>query len=103
MPDQVPDRTKTARSNELLAVERMQSKEFRRKYIGKRVQVLLEENKEIEGKRYRIGHTNNYVKVALPLEQEAKEEATNVLVEPLLTSYLTDELMLGDVSCVQKT
>ena len=50
MPGQVPDPVKTQRSNILLELEGKQSKEFRSFYLGKEVQVLFEESKDIKGK-----------------------------------------------------
>ena len=43
MPDQVPEEVKTQRSEELLALERKMSFEYRQSFIGKRQQVLLED------------------------------------------------------------
>ena len=66
MPEQVPEQVKAARSNELLHLERQQSAVFRDYYIGKEVTVLLEDTKVIDGKIYILGHTKDYVKVAVP-------------------------------------
>ena len=65
MPGQVPEQVKTARSNQLLEMERQQSREFRAGYIGSRAEVLLEEIKEIEGRTWALGHTMDYVKIAV--------------------------------------
>ena len=97
MPDQVPDTMKTSRSGELLAMERMQSKNFRSHYIGKEAEVLWEETKEIVGKEYVIGHTKDYVKVAIPLAPGgmAGEQYTNTLQKVLVEDFLTDEILVA--------
>ena len=64
MPDQVSDQVKTIRSDELLRLDRVTSKEYRKKYLDREALVLWEETKEIRGKLYVLGHTPDYVKVA---------------------------------------
>ena len=89
MPAQVPDPVKTIRSNELLALEKVQSKEFRSFYQGKEVAVLFEESKQIQGKKYQLGHTVDYVKVAL----ETKEDLVNQIRNVKVTGFLTDDIL----------
>lgn len=93
MPDQVPDRVKTQRSNELLAMERRQSEEFRSYYLGRMVEILLEEEKDIEGKKYFLGHTRDYVKVAV---EPAEAMHANMLVRVQITSFLTEGILLAE-------
>ncbi len=92
MPDQIPEETKTLRSNLLLELEKAQSKAFRASFIGKRVNVLLEEEKEIGGKRYWLGHTGEYVKVAVL----AGEYTKNSLVTVDIKAFLQEDIMLGN-------
>ncbi len=95
MPNQVPDQVKTVRSNELLAMEKRQSKEFRGRYIGKSVNVLLEERKTIDGTEYFLGHTTDYVKVAIPTEEALQ---ANEVITVRAEEFLTDEILLA-VGC----
>ena len=89
MKDQVPEQQKTVRSNRLLAMEKEQSKEFRSCYIGEEVVVLFEETKEQNGRRFWLGHTADYVKVAL----ESEENLANCLKKVRITGFLTDEIL----------
>lgn len=89
MPGQVPDPVKTIRSNELLTLEKKQSKEFRGFYQGKEVAVLFEESKQIQGKNYQVGHTVDYVKVAFETEEDLVNQIRNVKVK----GFLTDEIL----------
>ncbi len=89
MTGQVPNPVKTVRSNELLALEKAQSKEFRGFYQGKEVSVLFEESKQIQGKKYQLGHTVDYVKVALETEEDLVNQIRNVKV----TGFLTDDIL----------
>ena len=95
MPDQVPDPVKAERSVELLAMEKEQSKLFRAHYVGREVEVLLEEKKQIHGKEYLLGHTVDYVKVAIPLEKN-KNLCTNTVVLGKVQGFLTDEIVTID-------
>lgn len=95
MPNQVPDQTKTLRSNELLTMEKRQSKKFRSRYIGKTVEVLLEERKEIGGKTFFLGHTKDYVKVGIPVLEKKGILESNRVVKVTAEDFLTDEILLG--------
>ena len=90
MEDQVKEEIKTVRSNELLRLEKQQSKQFREYYIGKEVTVLLEEPKTIDGKTYMIGHTQEYVKIAV----ESHEMDSNKMVTGKAISFLTNDILL---------
>ena len=92
MPGQVPDMIKTSRSNELLSLEQDQSRSFREYYIGKEVMVLTEEVKKLEGVSYMVGHTPDYVKVAVPCTEEMQP---NEILKVLVQELLTGEILLG--------
>lgn len=89
MKDQVPEQVKTARSAVCLALEKEQSKAFRSRYIGKEAEVLFEETKELNGMVFQIGHTADYVKVAL----KTGEKLSNCLKKVRITDFLTDEIL----------
>ena len=91
MPGQVSDSVKTRRSNVLLELEKVQSKAFRNLSIGKSVEVLFEEGKQIGDRLYQIGHTRDYVKVAV----ETGEDWANFLKTVRVTEFLTDEILLA--------
>lgn len=97
MPDQIPEEIKAKRSAALQEIEMRYSKEFRAFYIGKDVEALLEEKKEIGGREYWIGHTKEYVKIALEaLSCEKAKEAVcqNSLVTGRIKGFLEDEILL---------
>lgn len=68
MPDQVPDQVKGRRSDVLLELEASMSREYREHFIGSSVWVLFEDMAEVEGRKYIIGHTPQYVKAALAVK-----------------------------------
>lgn len=71
MPNQLTEAQKGARSDVLLAMTERQSAEFRRRFIGEEVEILLEDRKEIDGVLYRTGYSREYVPVAVREEEIA--------------------------------
>ena len=94
--DQVDDRVKTERSNVLLAMEQKQSAAYRKSWIGSKVEALMEEEKEIQGKKYQIGYTKTYVKTAV----ETTEDLSNQFIEGDAITLLNDEYLLLKFSAV---
>ena len=90
MPDQVPERTKSVRSDILLALEKQQSLEYRGRFLGTEEEILLEEPIEIDGTKYMMGHTRQYVKGAVPYEEGLK----NKTVKGIFTKALNEEVLL---------
>lgn len=95
MPDQVPDQVKTARSKELIAMAEKQSAEFRRRLVGRKVEVLVEETRDIDGVSYRLGHTKDYVKAAIPVTEEGTAPKVNELAAIQIEDMLNDGILLG--------
>ena len=88
--DQVDDKVKTKRSNLLLDLEQEQSKAYRKAYLGEVAEALMEEEKEICGKKYQVGYTKTYVKVAVETEQDLSNKIITGRAEKLLDDeYLT--------------
>ena len=90
MPDQVPEGTKSVRSDILLALEKQQSLEYRGRFLGTQEEILLEEPIEIDGTKYMMGHTRQYVKGAVPYEEGLK----NKTVKGIFTKALNEEVLL---------
>lgn len=70
MKEQLTDRQKSVRSDVLLNLTKEQSKSYREGFLGKELSVLWEDTEEINRITYVIGHTDKYVRVAVP-ESEA--------------------------------
>ena len=90
MPDQVSEGTKSVRSDILLALEKQQSLEYRGRFLGTEEEILLEEPIEIDGTKYMMGHTRQYVKGAVPYEEGLK----NKTVKGIFTKALNEEVLL---------
>jgi threonylcarbamoyladenosine tRNA methylthiotransferase MtaB len=96
MKGQLTEAMKTKRSAVLLEMEARKSKEYRGQFIGQTVSVLLEEEKEIQGSKYMIGHTREYVKVAVPMAEAAdSKNLTNEILEVEIVGFLGEDILLA--------
>ena len=89
MENQVPEQVKNDRSARLLEMEKRLSREYRAQYIGKEITVLTEDCAELSGESWRLGHTQTYVKAALPASQAGRNE----LITGRVSGFLTDEIL----------
>ncbi len=72
MENQVPDLIKNKRSNELIQLNEKNQSAFEEEWTDKTVEVLCEEEIEINGTFYYLGHTKEYIKAAV-LKEYGKE------------------------------
>lgn len=93
MKGQLTEAVKTKRSAVLLEMEKRKSKEYRSQFVGKKVKVLFEEKKLLNGKSYMLGHTKQYVKVAV----ETEENLSNQVLEVQTFGFIEDDILGGKV------
>lgn len=96
MKPQIPEPVKAKRSAVLLELEQAMSGQFRETFLGKKVEVLLEETQCINGIWYYVGFTKEYVKVAKRMnEQDGSEQKkmVNQLVTGTIQGKITPELL----------
>ena len=99
MEDQVSEQVKARRSDVLLELEKTMSREYRERFAGSRVSVLFEEAAEIGEKWYMMGHTPQYVRAALPLEDGMnREEFGGRIMELFASGLLNDEMLKVEFS-----
>ena len=92
MDGQLTDAVKAVRSDKMLELNEIREKEYENTFLGKEVEVLLEEEVEIQGKSYYLGHTREYVKVAVPkLEKYSVNQELTVKAE----AFLQPHILLG--------
>ncbi len=96
MEKQVDDSVKNDRSKVLLQLEKKMSDEFRTQFIGATKAVLFEEEITIQGKEYVVGHTMEYLKVILPLENgNEAEQYINKIINVSLEKVMEKGEILG--------
>ena len=90
MPGQNTDAVKSARSDRLIELSKNNSYNFRKEKIGKVLEILTEEEKEIDGISYLLGHTKDYC----PAIIEKAGHEVNTLLSGQAVKIRDDGLLL---------
>ena len=90
MPGQLTENQKGQRSDVLLKLDQEMSLEYRKSFLGEEKEVLMEEKIVIDGTKYLVGHTREYVKAAIPWEEGKK----GAMITGTMASMLNDEVFL---------
>lgn len=91
MIGQVDETIKSKRSEDLISVGESLKENYRKEKIGEKVSVLFEEEKEINRIKYQVGHTKEYIEVAV----ETKENLAGKIEEVFLKDFIDNEIMLA--------
>ena len=78
MENQVPEEIKTRRSNVLLEMNERKQKAYEEALMGTVQEVLMEESIERDGEIYQVGHTKEYVKIALKSEENLSNQIVHI-------------------------
>ena len=97
MPGQLTEAEKAVRSEKMLELNQKRAKEYETSMIGKKLEILLEEEVEINGKMYLMGHSREYIKAVIPAESEYK---VNDLVQIVAEEFIEEHILLGKCSCI---
>ena len=81
MEDQIDEQVKAQRSAAMIELGRRKKEAYERSFIGKTVEVLVEEDAVNKGKNVQVGHTKEYIKIALESEKNLKNTIVNVQIE----------------------
>lgn len=81
MENQVSEQVKTARSNIMLKMDEQKRCKYEAGFVGKEVEVLFEEEMHKNGVRFWVGHTKEYVKIALQTEENLQNQLANVRID----------------------
>ena len=80
MENQVGEQIKAERSNVLIELGEKKRRAYEESFIGKEVEVLVEEDAEIDGKTVQTGHTKEYMKIALQTNENLKNCVVKVQI-----------------------
>lgn len=81
MSGQVDEQVKTERSAVMIELDRKKRKSYERRFIGKTVDVLVEEDDLIEGEKVQTGHTKEYIKIAVKSSENLKNRIVKMRIE----------------------
>ena len=84
MPDQLPEQVKKERSRILIALGQKHQREYMEQFLGKKKEVLFEEQQKIQGQTYWTGHTMEYLKVAVISEENLENKRVMVQLQKII-------------------
>ena len=81
MADQVSEEVKAQRSARMISLGERKRRIFESGFVGKEVEVLVEEEAEVNGRTVQTGYTREYMKIALESEKNLKNCIVNVQID----------------------
>lgn len=94
MEGQLTEAVKAERSDIMLELNERHSREYETAMLGKKLEILLEEEIIHEGRAYYIGHSREYVKTAVEKQDGI---AVNDIVTVRAERFLEEHLLLGTI------
>ncbi|MCR5418262.1 MAG: tRNA (N(6)-L-threonylcarbamoyladenosine(37)-C(2))-methylthiotransferase MtaB [Lachnospiraceae bacterium] len=95
MSGQLTQKVKKERCGRLLELNERQSAAYRKRFLDKSLPVLWEQEKQIKGESCLVGHTPNYLEVALLPEGEWP--AIGTITDCLLSELMDEGLIRGKI------
>ena len=96
MDGQLTQAAKKERVSRLMELDARESAEFRKSKLGETTDIIVEETKEIGGKVYYVGHTPEYIMVAIE-ENKLNNDCIGQKLKIALKSMLNDQIVLAEV------
>lgn len=81
MQGQIPEQSKAKRSARLIELGEKNRRAYEESFLGKTVEVLVEEKSDVNGKEMWTGHTKEYMKIALESEKNLQNCILNVQIK----------------------
>ena len=81
MENQVPEQIKAERSAQLIELGAKKQEAYEKEMVGKDVEILVEEPAQINGKEVQVGHTKEYIKVALESDENLHNQIVKVRID----------------------
>ena len=81
MPDQVSEQVKAERSAVMIGLGERKRAAYEKRYVGREVEVLVEEDAVMDGRCVQVGHTKEYIKVALESNEDLKNRIVKMRIE----------------------
>lgn len=88
MENQVDERVKSDRSDELLKLNNVFREKYIKEYIGKTADILFEEKILIANEMYFVGYTKEYVRVAVKTDKDLRNKIVCVKIKSLLNKEI---------------
>ncbi|HIU76796.1 MAG TPA: tRNA (N(6)-L-threonylcarbamoyladenosine(37)-C(2))-methylthiotransferase MtaB [Candidatus Pelethocola excrementipullorum] len=96
MEAQLTEQQKHERSQKLLELDKVRRSEYMDQFLGQQVDVLMEEQIELKGTKYWVGHTREYVRVAV----ESEDDLQNCLIQAVVKERHQEQMLLAEFQTV---
>ena len=93
MEGQIEESEKTRRSGILLELNKQHKKAYMESFLGKTVEILVEENLDLDGKTYQTGHTKEYMRAVVKSEKILE----NHIVKAQVREIYHDEMLKCEI------
>ena len=80
MENQIPEEIKTKRSNEMIELGEKHRREYEEVFENQEVEVLVEEKVMHDGKEVQVGHTKEYMKIAIQSNENLLNHVVKVQI-----------------------
>lgn len=90
MDGQLTEAVKAQRSDKMLELHEVRAKEYEEAMIGKEMEILLEEEIEIDGKQWYVGHSREYVRAVI---HRTDTHHVNDLVTVKAVGFVKDHIL----------
>ena len=98
MSGQLTEAQKAVRSDKMLALNEQHAKEYEKSMLGSELKVLLEEEVEINGEQWYIGHSMEYIKTAV---KKQDNYGINDIITVKAEEFLEEHTLTGKVLGVE--
>lgn len=97
MKGQLTEAVKSERSDKLLKLHELHAREYEESMVGSTLEVLLEEEAEINGQLWYVGHSREYIKTAVKKQDGC---SVNSIVSVQAEGFLEEHTLTGKVLIV---
>ena len=98
MSGQLTEAQKAVRSDKMLALNEQHAKEYEKSMLGGELKILLEEEVEINGEQWYIGHSMEYIKTAV---KKQDNYSVNDIITVTAEEFLAEHTLTGEVLGVE--
>ena len=93
MQGQIEEKEKTRRSSLLIEISKRNKQAYLESFVGKQVEILVEESVELKGEVFETGHTKEYIKALIKGEKSLE----NTIVKAVVTEIYQDEMVKCEI------
>lgn len=93
MDNQIQEEVKAERSDILIELGEKMKEKYTDSFIGEIKEVLMEEETEVDGVKYMVGHTREYVRIAVA----GDGGLSNKMVDVKVKKRINNEILLADI------